>query len=283
MNIRINVNTFIFSPTQKSADWHKRSSYQLGIKSSDAFDLNPMRKHKSVKNTFLKRLKKKFDIDIDSESQIPSFDDCYELFKDDKSSELSYNLPLLKQNSFFEKNKEFISMHIVEKDEKVKNEDLLMSKINLIHCMKGSLMTDYNGFVFLKIPNKIINSMSQLFKTLDCEFNSSSFHLINSEEVYVPVILPNETLCGKKNFSEIGENVYFAISGIKCCKTSFLDGISKAWYLTIKSHNLEAIRQKYGLIGMLNGQEFTCIIAVKKGEPIKREILFHISPTYLVV
>lgn len=117
--------------------------------------------------------------------------------------------------------------------------DKLLAKLRA--PMKGRLMIDTSGVLYLKIPEKVVQSVLKFIHPLNSRFSElDSLELLGS---HVRVMMPHETakLLSHTSIDEIGEEFYFSLQG---CFISSSVG-KEAWHLAIDCPALEALREKY--------------------------------------
>ncbi len=156
--------------------------------------------------------------------------------------------------------------------------DPIMKKLRLLFCLKGRLCRNQQGFYFIKLPDLILGTLFPYINRIDAQI-PDHFTFIDHLGAHIPVIMPNETFDFGKTPNELGETFYFAIKGLYSKEVSNYPGVSKIWFLTFTSYDLEWLRQKHGLTSSLAGEAFHCIIGSKPMEnskPVKET--FRISP-----
>lgn len=156
--------------------------------------------------------------------------------------------------------------------------DPILKKLRLLFCMKGRLVKGKKGLYFIKLPDQILGTLLPFIKKIGADI-PSHFMLIDNIGAHIPVIMPHETLDFGKSPDEVGETFYFAITGIYAKEVNNYPGISKVFYISFTSYDLEWLRQKHGLTSSLAGESFHCIIGTKKASKQKPvQETFRVSP-----
>ena len=156
--------------------------------------------------------------------------------------------------------------------------DPLLKRLKLLFCLKGKLCKNKQGMLFVKLPNRILGSSLQFLKKVGAKV-PDHYHLIDQIGAHIPVKMPHEKINFGEDPSEIGESFYFVITGLHSRVVTNYAGVSKIWYLTFTSFDLEWLRQKYGLTSSLGGQSFHCVIGALPDIHVKEKSeTFRISP-----
>lgn len=141
-------------------------------------------------------------------------------------------------------------------------ESSIISYINSVLPIAGTLKQDARGFVYLDIANEYITSTIPFFNDSSIDvppYFSGAF----SEGAHIAIATPDEE---KKLFTPlpIGEAFSFTVTG--CFKSTLLYDIKNkyVWYLTIASEELEEIRTSMGLTPLPNNETYYITIAYKK-------------------
>jgi len=167
--------------------------------------------------------------------------------------------------------------HIIEYDSKeTKDEDLeklekLISKnMNWYKRaeklkdveLKGKLQQAKNGFVYLDLPDDLINGLFAIIDENNISkppYNQKKYNQIGA---HVSVI--DEKEIKDITIKEVGKEFNFSLGALKSTTPKTWDDVEKVYFLQIDSPDLENLRNKYGLPKKLNGHEFHITVAVEK-------------------
>lgn len=129
---------------------------------------------------------------------------------------------------------------------------------------QGILRQDSEGFVYLELPDAFITELFPLISDQECEV--VPLYSLEPSPAYIPVILPHEW-AQRKGLGEIKEletTFSFEITRLSSLKPKRWPGIEKAYFLSLKSPQLEAFRERCLLPSFIRGHEFHVAIAYKK-------------------
>jgi hypothetical protein len=141
-------------------------------------------------------------------------------------------------------------------------ESSIVSYIQDILPIAGTLKEDFRGFIYLKIANEYITSIIPFFNDPSIDlppYFSNDF----KDGAHIPICAIEEE---KKLFSPLPLNEVFSFSITGCFKAAPLYDIKNkyVWYLTVYSEELEKLRKSIGLSPLLNGETFYITLAYKK-------------------
>jgi uncharacterized protein YlbG (UPF0298 family) len=152
---------------------------------------------------------------------------------------------------------EYVDLMVAKKQEPelTKQASAKLKDVKLV----GKIKQSPNGFVYVKMPDKIIDTF---------------FALIDEEDIkkppsYGPVgahisLISEEELKDKDiEIKEVGDEINFELGDMFSTVPKNWDGIKRVWFIQVKSKELENIRKKYGLPKKINGNEFHITIAIK--------------------
>jgi len=129
--------------------------------------------------------------------------------------------------------------------------------------MKGVLKETKDGFVYLNIPDKIIDAFLPLLdKAKKPPYFSSSYSSIGA---HISVIGDSERKENNiKNIKEIGKEFSFILKGLFSTKPKGWEEMKKIWFLSLESKELEDLRKSYGLSGLKKGNKFHITVGVER-------------------
>jgi len=130
----------------------------------------------------------------------------------------------------------------------------------------GELKKTKDNFVYLKVPDEIIDG---LFNSLSEEgaekppYNTKEY---NNTGAHISVFYSDEIEKNNLNIKEIGKQFKFEFGIPYSVAPEGWDEMKRVWVVEIKSPELEALRNKYGLSDTINGLPFHVTFALK---PVK--------------
>jgi hypothetical protein len=138
----------------------------------------------------------------------------------------------------------------------------IISYINSLLPIAGTLKQNDKGFIYLDIANEYITSIIPFFDDPSIDlppYYGESF----SDGAHIAIATGDEE---KKLFSPLplGDAFSFTITG--CYRASLLYDLKNkyVWYLTISSDELTKLRTDMGLTPLPNGETFSITLAYKK-------------------
>jgi hypothetical protein len=150
----------------------------------------------------------------------------------------------------------------IKEIEKDPFESSILSYINSILPIAGTLKQDNRGFVYLDIANEYITSIIPFFNDSSIDI-PPYFQGDFTDGAHIAIATPDEE---KKLFSPlpIGDALAFTVTG--CYRSSLLYDLKNkyVWYLTIASEELEEIRTSMGLSALPNDETYYITVAYKK-------------------
>lgn len=130
--------------------------------------------------------------------------------------------------------------------------------------LKGKLKQTETGFVYLDLPNNLVNGLFAIIDENDISKPPYDQKKYNSVGAHVSVMYEDEVKDKNLKIKEIGKEFNFSLGELKSTKPEGWDDISKVYFLQIDSPELQDFREKYGLSKKLNGHEFHITVAVEK-------------------
>jgi len=128
----------------------------------------------------------------------------------------------------------------------------------------GKLQQTKSGFVYLDIPNSVVNALFTLIDEDKIEKPPYDLKKYNSIGAHISVIDDKETEKNKLEIKEIGKEFNFSLGELKSTKPEGWDEVDRVYFLSVYSTELEELRQKYGLSKLMKGHEFHITIAIEK-------------------
>jgi hypothetical protein len=137
---------------------------------------------------------------------------------------------------------------------------------DLTEVVLHSTLCDNEGFLYLEIPDEIVDGFFQLIPERGLDKPSAA-----SKEDYVgahiSVMYSEETerlAKKKKRVREVGESFSYTLDKMYVTEPEGWDEVKEVYFITVQSPELEALRKKYGLSKKLNGHDFHLTCAVRK-------------------
>jgi hypothetical protein len=131
--------------------------------------------------------------------------------------------------------------------------------------LTGILKKTKDNFVYLDIPNDVINGLFLLLDYDDAEKPPYNLKSFNNVGAHISIIGTDEY---KENnleeVEEIGQEFNFTFKDIKSANPHGWDEMKKVYFIRVESPELEELRSKYGLSKKVDGHEFHITIGVEK-------------------
>ncbi len=130
--------------------------------------------------------------------------------------------------------------------------------------LTGILRQTKKGFVYLKIPNDVMNGLFDCIDEPNIEkppYNNSKFGRVGA---HISVMYADEIKGKNIEISEIGKEFEFKLGKFYSTVPQGWDNVSRVWFITVEAPELEKLRQKYKLTKKLNGHEFHISVAIRK-------------------
>lgn len=132
----------------------------------------------------------------------------------------------------------------------------------ITHNLSGKLFISKSGWLLLTVPSALLKGAFDALDEHGAELPKADgkfvphISVMNAEEV--------ESIGGKEKITERGHSFSYTLGPVKEVTPKTWDGVSKCWYITIHSKDLETLRKSYGLSSKLNGYDFHATFAVRK-------------------
>jgi len=132
--------------------------------------------------------------------------------------------------------------------------------------LTGTLKQTKDGFVYLKIPNNVINGLFACIDEEDIQKPPYNIGKYKSIGAHISVMHSDELKEKDTEINEIGEHISFKLGKFYSTKPEGWAEMERVWFVTVESPELERLRKKYKLTKKLNGHEFhlTCAVRRKK-------------------
>jgi len=136
-------------------------------------------------------------------------------------------------------------------------------------ALSGELYASKSGWLLLSVPNAVGRGF---FAALD----EPGVELPEDFNCHISVARPEEleAIGGVDKVTERGKRFHYNIGALKTVKPLGWDDISKVWFLSVTSSELQSLRKSYGLtpLPMKNGQTlaFHCTVAVRRKNVLGR-------------
>lgn len=142
-------------------------------------------------------------------------------------------------------------------------------QIKLLHwkntyqpTLEAILKQDSKGFVYLDIQDEDLKSLYAAFKQAKMEL--PPYFSPGMAGAHVSVILGNEARAGGIKVAEVGQKFTFRIAEVISLKPES-SSLSKVWFLTLTSPEMDVLRVRYGLTPRIHGDhDFHLTFAIEK-------------------
>lgn len=139
----------------------------------------------------------------------------------------------------------------------------------LSYGLKGKLYLSKNGWLMLQVPNSLGRGAFDALHEPGAELPvSDSYGAYNA---HVSVVRPEEfeeAGLDPEKVTERGHDVSYTTGEVRTVVPDGWDGVSRVWFIIIRSPELEAIRKSYGLpaLPQKNGEsfQFHCTFAIRR-------------------
>ncbi len=127
--------------------------------------------------------------------------------------------------------------------------------------LEGSLKEDYQGFIYLDLPEAYTQELLPLIRDAGAEIPPYF-------TPHIVVVLPNEreSRKGMESFKELGQTLSFELTGCYSLKPRGWNEMERVWVLTLKSPELEAFRTRALLPSKIFSHEFHIVIGAARSE-----------------
>lgn len=132
-----------------------------------------------------------------------------------------------------------------------------------VYALAGELYLSKSGWVLLSVPNALVRGAFDALEEVGVELPFQSGGNLNA---HITVIRPEELeqLGGADRLTERGHKFRYTLGPVKCVEPSGWKGVSKVWYVEVKSPELEKLRKSYGLSPTPNGGDHEFHITVAR-------------------
>lgn len=132
--------------------------------------------------------------------------------------------------------------------------------------LEGTLYASSTGWIMLTVPNALVRGVFEAMHEPGAELPTSGED--GRLNAHCSVMRPEEveTLGGVDAISERGKSFKYTLGAIKSVRPKSWDGISRVWYITVSSPELQKLRRSYGLSSLPNNgkHEFHITVAARK-------------------
>ena len=144
--------------------------------------------------------------------------------------------------------------------------------------LKGQLEQTKDGFVYVDVPDEIVHGFSAAIDNPDTKKPPYWTKSFNKVGAHISVISKDDAK--DLDINEIGTEIEYTLDNMRHLNPAGWDEMSRVYFISVKSPQLESIRKKYGLPAKDHGHEFHITVAVEpKSESIHRlSSLYEESP-----
>jgi hypothetical protein len=122
-------------------------------------------------------------------------------------------------------------------------------------------LCDNNGYIYLKIDNRIIVPFLSLIS--DGSVKSPKEVTEKSKDVGAHITIMKKDESEGKDIKEIGEEFEFYLTGLESVKPDGWEEVKKVYFLTVDSEQIEKLRTKYKLPPKIKGHNFHITVGVE--------------------
>jgi len=131
--------------------------------------------------------------------------------------------------------------------------------------LTGTLYGSRSGWLLLTVPNAVARGLFDALHEQGVELPRNRDGKLNA---HISVMNPGELarIGGLDKISERGHSFRYNLGAIKTVRPTTWNGVSRVWYVSITSPELQALRRSYGLSSLPNENkhEFHCTFAIRK-------------------
>lgn len=135
----------------------------------------------------------------------------------------------------------------------------------LTHALSGRLYLSQTGWLLLSVPNALIRGAFDALDEHGAELPPTPEGKLNA---HISVMTADEVekLGGPDKLSERGHSYSYTLGPVMVVEPKGWDDVSKCWFITVQSKDLESLRKSYGLTPRPNNNkhEFHITFAVRK-------------------
>jgi len=126
--------------------------------------------------------------------------------------------------------------------------------------LTGKLKQTSDGFVYLDVPDEILHGF---YTILSGDVKKPPYFSKKFNKVGAHISVTNTDELGGQTVSEIGDEIEYTLYRMEQVNPDGWDEMKQVYFISVKSPELENLRQKYGLAKKKNGHEFHITIAVE--------------------
>jgi hypothetical protein len=134
------------------------------------------------------------------------------------------------------------------------------------YALSGMLYFSKSGWLLLSVPNAFARGVFSALDEHGVELPPSEHGL--GFNAHVSVMSPQEVeqVGGKDKITERGKTFRYTLGRLKTVEPNDWPGVSKVWYVTIHSPDLQYLRRSYGLSALPHAgdYEFHVTVAVRR-------------------
>lgn len=138
---------------------------------------------------------------------------------------------------------------------------------NLAYALSGRLYLSSSGWLLLSVPNSLVRGAFDALNEQGVQIPEPHGEL-PYYKAHITVMHADEVtqIGGGEKITERGHNLSYSLGPIKEVTPDDWEGVSKVWYITVNSPELQALRKSYGLTPKPkdNNHEFHITFAIRK-------------------
>lgn len=130
-----------------------------------------------------------------------------------------------------------------------------------VHALAGELYLSKSGWIMLNVPNSLVRGAFDALNEPGAELPTKS----NGKLIaHISVIRPEEIeqIGGADKITERGHQFHYTLGPVKEVKPAGWSGVSKVWFIEVKSKSLQDLRKSYGLTPLPKENKFNFHITI---------------------
>lgn len=133
------------------------------------------------------------------------------------------------------------------------------------YILKGKLKQTKDGFVYVDVPNSIIDGFYDMIKHIEKVQRPPYFNKkFNNIGAHISVFKSDEIEENELDIKEIGADVEYSLKDFYTVNPDKWDEMERVWFIGVESKDLERIRDRYGLSKKIEGHDFHITVGVRK-------------------
>ena len=133
------------------------------------------------------------------------------------------------------------------------------------YALTGKLKQTKDGFVYVDVPDKIIDGFFDIIKNTEKVQRPPYFSKkFNNIGAHISVFDSEEVKENELEIKEVGEDIEFSVGDLYSVNPEGWEEMERVWFVGVESKELEKIRDRYGLSKKMKGHDFHITVGVRK-------------------